>query len=123
MSPHRCQVCNRRKGLRNDGGVVMHYVGGEPCEGVGFPPIELSDAQLEAAAERARKMADDFYERQAAADREHAEKRLNSPLDPQRYGPWIIASRRALRLHNRLTRWRSRERRRERQLATYGYTL
>ena len=46
MSPHKCQICGRRKGLRKDGGIVHHHVAGLPCLGAGFPPIEQTDARL-----------------------------------------------------------------------------
>jgi len=46
MSGYRCQICGRRKSLRKNGMLAHHYVGGAPCPGVGFLPIEQDDGHL-----------------------------------------------------------------------------
>jgi len=77
MSPHRCQICGRRKHLRKDGGIAHHHVQGAPCAGIGHPPIELDDARLvDQAAQASRE-----YLRLSDAIRELEDRRANF-IDP-----------------------------------------
>lgn len=103
MSPHRCQVCGRRKALRQDGGTVKHYVGGVPCLGAGHPPAPATAALEAAALEAIRKAARLTAEREAG-DRRHAELRLNHPLEWQRLLPEVDARSVADKLQRRLKR-------------------
>lgn len=109
MSPHHCQVCGRRKPLRADGTIGMHYVDGVPCPGVGAVPIAQGTDALKAAAvaawltERGLTLA-----RQAHDDR-HARLRLNVPLDWRRLLPESEAGIRARKLDRRLRRVLGRE--------------
>lgn len=105
MSPHQCQVCGRRKGLRKDGGIVMHHVAGVPCAGVGAAPSPAIDV-LEAAAIAARQAANRARRARVAGEERHAALRLNFPLDPlwRRLLPECEANTRADKLARRLKR-------------------
>lgn len=103
MSPHRCQVCGRRKALRQDGGTVKHYARGVPCLGAGHPPAPAT-AALEAAALDAIAKAARLTAAREAGDRRHAELRLNHPLEWQRLLPEVNARSVADKLQRRLKR-------------------
>ena len=98
----RCQLCGRRKGLRKDGGIVAHFVGGNPCLGSGHPPIELDDARLIDVAAQ----IDTAYDRVSAEIRALQDRRANY-IDPA-----LIARRRqlsslSLKISGRLRRHRA----------------
>jgi hypothetical protein len=120
VSPHRCQLCGRRKGLRKDGTIVHHFVGGDKCPGAGHPPIEESDARLiEVAAQLS-----------AAFDRVNAEIRALQDRRANFIDPALIHRRGALaaqslKVNNRLHRhrtWADRYvRTYDRHMMTQGY--
>lgn len=100
MSSTSCQICGRRKPVRADGGIVLHYRRGLVCRGSGRLPFERDDAAIGEAM---------FHER-AAADRhartfsDHRERRLNEPLPATFWTSWRNSSREAARLEARLKR-------------------
>lgn len=114
----RCQICGRRKGLRQDGTIVHHYVAGVPCMGIGHPPIESDDAHLAACRDKA---ADEW---RAARDHiaELLARRVNW-IDPR------LERRREelfdlyLRLQRRLDRHRAWPARFRRQMERDGYGM
>lgn len=118
MSPHRCQVCGRRKWLKADGTIVAHFTRGDRCLGAGYPPLAESDERLVWAIDHAEQQAAHFL----GIIRDHRERRLNEPLP---LGVWVSAAhwtKQEMTLGRRLKRHRDAPARRARQLAKYGYT-
>lgn len=112
----RCQICGRRKGLRKDRMILHHYVGGEPCPGLGYPPIEESDARLEQYTVAVAIVASDLLGDLAAL----FDARANY-IDPaliKRYG---AASALATKIERRLERHRAWPERYRRQMERQGW--
>lgn len=120
MTEGRCQICNRRKGLRKNGTVVHHCVGGPRCPGAGYPPIEVDDARLRGYAAE----VDAAFTRACQAVRELEERRANY-IDPRlimRRGSLAGLSLRIGRRLKRHREWPQRYRRsHDRQMAKFGY--
>ena len=120
MSGYRCQICGRRKSLRKNGMVTCHYVGGAPCPGSGFPPIEHDDGCL---FQRAAKAESDF-QRAYDAVRRLEDARANW-IDPALFIRRAALASHAVKLERRLKRhldWPARYRRSiARQMERQGY--
>lgn len=111
-----CQICGRTISLRRKGLIGHHHVKGERCEGIGFPPIEQSDARLAEIAllahedaRTARRVISDLLERRA------------NQIEPALIACATRAEIRAERLSRRLARHRAWPARFARQMATQGY--
>ena len=94
----RCQVCGKKKPLRADRRVTMHYRKGNPCMGVGAAPIEEDSAAIHSARDHWKVRADKF----AAIFTDHRERRLNAPLEPWFWQAWHDASVESSRLDRRV---------------------
>lgn len=98
----QCQVCGRRKPLRQDGTIVHHYRQGWLCAGTGFAPAGAATDAIERAIAIAQ-AADDRHMREW---QRHRELRLNEPLQAAFWSGWAAASREVSRLTTRLRRCR-----------------
>lgn len=120
MSGYRCQICGRRKSLRKNGMVTCHYVGGAPCPGSGFPPIEHDDGCL---LQRAAKAESDVQRAYDAVRR--LEDARASWIDPALLIRRAALASHAVKLERRLKRhldWPARYRRSiARQMERQGY--
>ena len=120
MSCDRCQICARRKSLRKNGMVTRHYVGGAPCPGSGFPPIEQDDARLMRCAADAES---DFQRAYDAVGR--LEDARTNWIDPALFIRRAALASHAVKLERRLKRhldWPARYRRSiARQMERQGY--
>ena len=118
MSPHRCQICGRRKGLRKAGGIAHHHVQGRPCAGIGHPPIEEAHACLESEIARLRGIA----RVKRAFVRDLLARRVNY-IDPAHEKAADAAERAADKLARRLKRHLDWPARYERQMARDGMAM
>ena len=116
MTRPRCQICGRRRGLNKAGTLLAHYVGGEPCLGAGFPPIEEDDARLAAVIEGLR----DKAARRRAFVRDLLARRVNY-IDPAIEDAARKAEDRADQLDRRLRRHRSWPARFAREMERQGW--
>jgi hypothetical protein len=114
----RCQVCGRRQGLKKTGGVRFHHVAGVPCEGAGFPPLEVDDGRL------AQLAAEAWASYRKACDEVRAlEERRANWIDPRLTARLYADLAKWSRLTRRLDRHRAWPDRFRRQMDRQGYGL
>lgn len=116
MSRYRCQICGRRKGLKRDGGIVMHHVQGDRCPGTGHPPLEHGHQALQGEIDRLKAQA----RAKRAFVRDLLARRVNY-IDPAHETIAWDCEQRAASLSRRLKRHLDWPARFERQMATQGH--
>lgn len=112
----RCQICGRRKGVTQAGGVVFHHVAGSPCPGAGCPPIEETDADTERILRQAEADL-----REIRADLAALEARRANWIDPGLLHRRDMLSAFCGKLRGRLDRHRAWPARFARQMERQGY--
>lgn len=116
MNRGKCQLCLRRLRLNKLGEIVSHYVGGEPCPGTGFAPLEMDDARLAEMIELERQRERSLSRKIAAQFAMRANR-----IEPELIAQQAKSMRRLQRLEARKKRLDQWPQRFARQMELHGY--